>query len=69
MQDSGNGKLIKFFSLRDPGGCKKTVKEIEEEKLAKCMWELFITNTKVTSLLISSLGPNPTFQAFVLLLN
>ncbi|NXN71540.1 CCD60 protein, partial [Himantopus himantopus] len=30
----------------DPGGCKKTVKEIEEEKLATCMWELFITNTK-----------------------
>ncbi|XP_075625938.1 coiled-coil domain-containing protein 60 isoform X2 [Balearica regulorum gibbericeps] len=31
---------------RDPGGCKKTVKEIEEEKFATCMWELFITNTK-----------------------
>ncbi|NXQ93941.1 CCD60 protein, partial [Sagittarius serpentarius] len=38
--------LIKLFSLRNPGGCKKKVKEIEEEKLATYMWELFITNTK-----------------------
>ncbi|XP_009947304.1 PREDICTED: coiled-coil domain-containing protein 60, partial [Leptosomus discolor] len=30
----------------DPGGCKKTVKEIEEEKLTTYMWELFITDTK-----------------------
>lgn len=60
---------MKLFSFRDPGGCKKTVKEIEEEKFATYMWELFITNTKVGSLLISSLGPNSTFQTFVLLLN
>lgn len=37
---------------------------MEEEKLVAFMWELFVTNTKVTSLVISSLGINLTFQAF-----
>lgn len=52
-----------LFLLRDPGGFKKSVKEIEEEKFATYMWELFVTNTKV---LICSLGTNPIFQAFIL---
>ncbi|NXC75488.1 CCD60 protein, partial [Anhinga anhinga] len=38
--------ILTCWNPKDPGGCKKTVKEIEEEKLAMHMWELFITNTK-----------------------
>ncbi|XP_074776818.1 coiled-coil domain-containing protein 60 isoform X2 [Athene noctua] len=38
--------ILTCWNPRDPGGCKKTVKEIEEEKLATYRWELFITNTK-----------------------
>ncbi|KAM9281823.1 coiled-coil domain-containing protein 60 [Morus bassanus] len=38
--------ILTCWNPKDPGGCKKTVKEIEEEKLATHMWELFITNTK-----------------------
>ncbi|KAM7090080.1 coiled-coil domain-containing protein 60 [Ciconia maguari] len=38
--------ILTCWNPTDPGGCKKTVKEIEEEKLATYMWELFITNTK-----------------------
>ncbi|NXG63916.1 CCD60 protein, partial [Hemiprocne comata] len=30
----------------NPGGCKKTVEESEEQKLATYLWELFTTNTK-----------------------
>ncbi|NXX54259.1 CCD60 protein, partial [Scopus umbretta] len=38
--------ILTCWNPTDPGGCKKTVKEIEEEKLATHMWERFITNTK-----------------------
>ncbi|NXJ01613.1 CCD60 protein, partial [Psophia crepitans] len=38
--------ILTCWNPKDPGGCKKTVKEIEEEKLTTYMWELFITNTK-----------------------
>ncbi|XP_072206812.1 coiled-coil domain-containing protein 60 isoform X2 [Excalfactoria chinensis] len=38
--------LLSCWNLTDPGGFKKTVKEIEEEKLATYMWVLFLTNTK-----------------------
>ncbi|KFQ87158.1 Coiled-coil domain-containing protein 60, partial [Phoenicopterus ruber ruber] len=38
--------ILTCWNPRDPGGCKTTVKEIEEEKLATYMWEFFITNTK-----------------------
>ncbi|XP_054029253.1 coiled-coil domain-containing protein 60 [Dryobates pubescens] len=38
--------IFTCWNSKDPGGCKKTVEEMEEEKLAKCMQELFITNTK-----------------------
>ncbi|KAK0681900.1 CCD60 protein, partial [Pygoscelis papua] len=38
--------ILTCWNPTDPGGCKKTVKEIEEEKLATYMWELFFTNTK-----------------------
>jgi len=64
-KNTWNRKLITLFLLRDPGGFKKSVKEIEEEKFTTYMWELFLTNTKV--LLIYSLGTNPIFfQAFIL---
>jgi len=63
-KNTWNRKLITLFLLRDPGGFKKSVKEIEEEKFTTYMWELFLTNTKV---LIYSLGTNPIFfQAFIL---
>lgn len=62
-KNSWNRELITLFLLRDPGGFKKSVKEIEEEKFATYMWELFVMNTKV---LICSLGTNPIFQAFIL---
>ncbi|XP_031448062.1 coiled-coil domain-containing protein 60 isoform X2 [Phasianus colchicus] len=38
--------ILSCWNLTDPGGFKKSVKEIEEEKFATYMWELFITNTK-----------------------
>ncbi|KAM6051112.1 coiled-coil domain-containing protein 60 [Theristicus caerulescens] len=38
--------ILTCWNPTDPGGCKKTVKETEEETLATYMWELFITNTK-----------------------
>ncbi|NXP05773.1 CCD60 protein, partial [Thinocorus orbignyianus] len=44
-----NGSMHSIFTCwnsTDPGGCKKTAKEIEEEKSAKNMWEIYITNTK-----------------------
>ncbi|NXA23739.1 CCD60 protein, partial [Ibidorhyncha struthersii] len=44
--NSSMHSIFTCWNPMDPGGCKKTVKEIEEEKLAMCMWELFITNTK-----------------------
>ncbi|KFO93498.1 Coiled-coil domain-containing protein 60, partial [Buceros rhinoceros silvestris] len=33
--------ILTCWNPTNPGGCKKTVKEIEEEKLATYMWELF----------------------------
>ncbi|XP_075625937.1 coiled-coil domain-containing protein 60 isoform X1 [Balearica regulorum gibbericeps] len=44
--NSSMHSILTCWNPMDPGGCKKTVKEIEEEKFATCMWELFITNTK-----------------------
>ncbi|XP_076209490.1 coiled-coil domain-containing protein 60 [Aptenodytes patagonicus] len=44
--NSSMRSILTCWNPTDPGGCKKTVKEIEEEKLAIYMWELFITNTK-----------------------
>ncbi|KFV41853.1 Coiled-coil domain-containing protein 60, partial [Tyto alba] len=44
--NSSMHSILTCWNPTDPGGCKKTVREIEEEKLATYMWELFITNTK-----------------------
>ncbi|KAF1542118.1 Coiled-coil domain-containing protein 60, partial [Eudyptula minor] len=44
--NSSMHSILTCWNPTDPGGCKKTVKEIEEEKLATYMWERFITNTK-----------------------
>ncbi|NXT33270.1 CCD60 protein, partial [Pelecanoides urinatrix] len=44
--NSSMHSILTCWNQTDPGGCKKTVKEIEEENLATYMWELFITNTK-----------------------
>ncbi|NWQ97914.1 CCD60 protein, partial [Burhinus bistriatus] len=44
--NSSMHSIFTCWNPTDPGGCKKTVKELEEEKLATYMWELFITNTK-----------------------
>ncbi|NXL31149.1 CCD60 protein, partial [Glaucidium brasilianum] len=44
--NSSMHSILTCWNPRDPGGCKKKVKEIEEEKLATYMWKLFITNTK-----------------------
>ncbi|NXJ48577.1 CCD60 protein, partial [Spizaetus tyrannus] len=44
--NSSMRSILTCWNPMHPGGCKKTVKEIEEEKLATYMWELFITNTK-----------------------
>ncbi|KAM6377965.1 LOW QUALITY PROTEIN: coiled-coil domain-containing protein 60 [Pluvialis apricaria] len=44
--NSSMRSVFTCWNPTDPGGCKKTVKEIGEEKLATCMWELFITNIK-----------------------
>ncbi|KAM9371566.1 coiled-coil domain-containing protein 60 [Phaethornis superciliosus] len=38
--------ILACWNPKDPGGCKKTLKETEEENLAAYMWELFVTNTK-----------------------
>ncbi|XP_014817050.1 PREDICTED: coiled-coil domain-containing protein 60 [Calidris pugnax] len=44
--NSSMRSIFTCWNPTDPGGCKKTAKEIEEEKSAKYMWELCITNTK-----------------------
>ncbi|KFW01347.1 Coiled-coil domain-containing protein 60, partial [Fulmarus glacialis] len=44
--NSSMRSILTCWNPTDPGCCKKTVKEIEEENLATYMWELFITNTK-----------------------
>ncbi|NWW46910.1 CCD60 protein, partial [Pedionomus torquatus] len=44
--NSSMHSIFTCWNPTDPGGCKKTAKEIEEEKSAKNMWELYITNTK-----------------------
>lgn len=56
---------LNCFSLRDPGGNKSTFKKINKDKAARYRWEHFIMDTKVTSLLISTLRASPTFQIFV----
>ncbi|NWI12085.1 CCD60 protein, partial [Crypturellus soui] len=38
--------ILSCWNPTDPGGTKKTLEEIEEEKLTTYMWELFITDTK-----------------------
>ncbi|XP_059683888.1 coiled-coil domain-containing protein 60 [Gavia stellata] len=44
--NSSMHSILTCWNPADPGGCKKTVKEIEEEKITTYMWELFITNRK-----------------------
>ncbi|NWS54551.1 CCD60 protein, partial [Chunga burmeisteri] len=44
--NSSTHSILTCWNPTDPGACKKTVKEIKEEKLATYMWELLITNTK-----------------------
>ncbi|NXL83048.1 CCD60 protein, partial [Alectura lathami] len=44
--NSSMHSILSCWNLTDPGGFKKSVKEVEEEKLATYMWELFVTNTK-----------------------
>ncbi|NXJ69217.1 CCD60 protein, partial [Rostratula benghalensis] len=44
--NSSMRSIFTCWDPTDPGGCKKTAKEIEAEKSAKYMWELYITNTK-----------------------
>ncbi|NXD11138.1 CCD60 protein, partial [Nothocercus nigrocapillus] len=38
--------ILTCWNPTDPGGTKKTLEEIEEEKLTTYMWELFIADTK-----------------------
>ncbi|NWQ77309.1 CCD60 protein, partial [Columbina picui] len=44
--NSSMHSIFTCWNPMDPGGCKKTVKEIQEEKIARYMWELFISHTK-----------------------
>ncbi|XP_064024291.1 coiled-coil domain-containing protein 60 isoform X2 [Pogoniulus pusillus] len=44
--DTSMHSIFTCWNPKDPGGCKKTVEEMEVEKLATCMQELFITSTK-----------------------
>ncbi|NWX00770.1 CCD60 protein, partial [Caloenas nicobarica] len=44
--NSSMHSILTCWNPMDPGGCKKTVKEIQEEKIARYMWELFISRTK-----------------------
>ncbi|PKK22685.1 coiled-coil domain containing 60, partial [Columba livia] len=44
--NSSMHSILTCWNPMDPGGCKKTVKEIQEEKTARYMWELFISRTK-----------------------
>ncbi|KFV13412.1 Coiled-coil domain-containing protein 60, partial [Pterocles gutturalis] len=44
--NSSMNSILTCWNLMDPGGCKNTVKENEDKKLATYMWEAFITNTK-----------------------
>ncbi|NXD84465.1 CCD60 protein, partial [Halcyon senegalensis] len=44
--NSSMRSILTCWNPANPGGCKKTAKEIKEEKLAMYMWELFTTNTK-----------------------
>ncbi|NXH10202.1 CCD60 protein, partial [Bucco capensis] len=38
--------ILTCWNPREPGGCKKTGKEMEEEKIARNMWKLFNKSTK-----------------------
>ncbi|NWX40126.1 CCD60 protein, partial [Steatornis caripensis] len=44
--NSSMHSILTCWNPTNPGGCKKKVKEIKEEKLSTYMWQLFITNTK-----------------------
>ncbi|NXL61881.1 CCD60 protein, partial [Chordeiles acutipennis] len=44
--NSSMRSILTYWNPRDSAGCKKTAKEIEEEKLGMYMWEVLITNTK-----------------------
>ncbi|NWY04725.1 CCD60 protein, partial [Nothoprocta ornata] len=47
LESSGSmHSILTCWNPTDPGGTKKTLEEIEEEKLTTYMWELFITDTK-----------------------
>ncbi|NXF28906.1 CCD60 protein, partial [Nyctibius bracteatus] len=44
--NSSMRSILTCWNPMDPGGCKKTREEIEEEKSATYVWEHFIANTK-----------------------
>ncbi|XP_068767581.1 coiled-coil domain-containing protein 60 isoform X2 [Struthio camelus] len=44
--NSSMHSILTCWNPTDPGGTKKTLEEIEEEKLTTYMWELFLTDTK-----------------------
>ncbi|KFZ52178.1 Coiled-coil domain-containing protein 60, partial [Antrostomus carolinensis] len=44
--NSSMRSILTCWNPRDPDGCKKTAREVEEEKLRMYMWEVLITNTK-----------------------
>ncbi|XP_065707894.1 coiled-coil domain-containing protein 60 [Patagioenas fasciata] len=44
--NSSMHSILTCWNPMDPGGSKKTVKEIQEEKTARYMWELFISRIK-----------------------
>ncbi|KAM6318260.1 coiled-coil domain-containing protein 60 [Podargus strigoides] len=43
---SSMNSVLTSWNPRNPGGCQKTVKEIQEEKLETSRWGIFISNTK-----------------------
>uniref|UniRef100_A0A8C4YNR5 Coiled-coil domain containing 60 n=1 Tax=Gopherus evgoodei TaxID=1825980 RepID=A0A8C4YNR5_9SAUR len=50
--------VLTCWNPKDPGGSKSTFKKINKDKAARHRWEHFIMDTKVTSLLISTLQTN-----------
>uniref|UniRef100_A0A674IJM5 Coiled-coil domain containing 60 n=1 Tax=Terrapene triunguis TaxID=2587831 RepID=A0A674IJM5_9SAUR len=50
--------VLTCWNPKDPGGSKSTFKKINKDKAARYRWEHFIMDTKVTSLLISTLRTN-----------
>uniref|UniRef100_A0A8C0JAD4 Coiled-coil domain containing 60 n=1 Tax=Chelonoidis abingdonii TaxID=106734 RepID=A0A8C0JAD4_CHEAB len=50
--------VLTCWNPKDPGGSKSTFKKTNKDKAARYRWEHFIMDTKVTSLLISTLQTN-----------